>query len=363
MDTLTTLQTSTRIIWAIARKDMVDAIKNKTILTVLVTVAFVVLMYRALPYLEDEQPALLLHDAGDSVLTAQLETSPNLRLYTYGSPERVEDLVPETDSPEIGLIFPKGLDQQIQEGRPVRLDGYVAYWIPEDQVRDLQQLVAREMASLAGRPVAIEFNVTRLYPLDPGHAAGGFMVSIAVVLVLAMIGILVVVHLMLEEKQTKTLDALRVAPVTPLQMLLGKAVTGMAYCLLGMAIVFALNGRYITNWGLALAAAFCGALLAVGLDIWLGTLFDSRQQLTMWGLVLMAILLLPPFLVILESLFPAPVIAAAHWVPTAAVAWLIRASFPPHAAAGPALLRLGYILLWTAGMYALAAWQVRRLER
>ena len=64
------IYSSLRIIWAIARKDIVDAIKNKTVLSVLGSVVFIVVMYKFLPYLDggSELPNLLLYDAGESAL-------------------------------------------------------------------------------------------------------------------------------------------------------------------------------------------------------------------------------------------------------------------------------------------------------
>jgi ABC-type multidrug transport system permease subunit len=359
------LQTSLRIIWAIALKDVVDAIKNKTILSALGSVVFTLVMYKYLPYLSggDELPNLLLFDAGNSALAAQLEGSPHFKLLTYDSQEHMLRALTRADYLELGLVFPAGLDERLQKGETVALDGYAAYWIQEERVQGLRQTVEDEIAFLAKRPVTIEVNGHKLYPQDPDEAGSGFMVSIAAVLVLTMIGVLIVVHLMLEEKQAKTIDALLVAPITPLHMLLGKAVTGMVYCLAGIAAVFALNPAYITNWGLALGGAFCGALFTVGLGLCLGTFFESRQQLTLWGFVLMSVLLLPAFLAIEPDLLPAAAIGIARWVPTSAIAWLVRASFPPHVPAGQTLLHLGYVLAWAVAAYALAAWRMNKLER
>jgi ABC-2 type transport system permease protein len=178
-----------------------------------------------------------------------------------------------------------------------------------------------------------------------------------------MLGMLVVVHLMIEEKQTQTLDALMVSPASPLQMLLGKAVTGVVYCTIGIVAVYAINGAYITRWDLALCAGVCGAFFTVGLGLLLGTLFESRQQLTLWGFLLMNVLLLPMFLVIMDDLLPPSAVTIMQWVPTSVIAWTVRASFSPRAPARQVLLRFGYVLAWAAAVYMLGAWRVRRLER
>jgi ABC-2 type transport system permease protein len=360
-----------RIIWAIARKDIVDAVKNKTVLTVLGSVAFTVAMYKFLPYLDrgEELPNLLLYDAGGSDLAAQLEESPQLRLYVYDRREQMQRAVTRADDLDLGLVFPADLDRRLEAGETVKLNGYAAYWIDEAEIKALRQVVEDELSfyvgsvGVSGASVEIKTEMKRLYPMDPTTPGSGFMVSVAIVLVLTMLGALVVVHLMIEEKQTQTLDALMVSPASPLQMLLGKAVTGLVYCMFGVVAVYLLNAAYIVRWDLALFAGACGALFTVGLGLLLGTVFDSRQQLTLWGFLLMNLLLLPMFLVIMDDVLPASAVTVMHWVPTAVIAWLVRASFLPRPPGGQVLLRLAYVLAWAAAIYALGAWRVRRLER
>jgi ABC-2 type transport system permease protein len=359
------LTTNLRIIWAIALKDLVDAIKNKTILSALGSVVFIIVMYKYMPYLEgrDELPNLLLYDAGESALAMELEDSPSLRLYTYDTRERMLDLLSRGDTPELGLVFPADLDQRIRDGEDIELDGYVAYWIQGQHVDELVAIAEEEIGYLAKRPVRIRVDDRRIYPQDPDEAGSGFLVSIAAVLVLAMTGVLVVVHLMLEEKQTKTIDALRVSPAGPIHMLLGKAVVGMVYCLIGVCAVYALNAEYITHWNLALLTALSGAVLTVGLGLLLGTLFDSRQQLVIWGFLIMNVLLVPAFLVDMSDLLPKTAIQLFRWVPTSAIAWLVRASFPASIPVGRTMRHLGLVLGSALIVYALAAWRMRELER
>jgi ABC-type Na+ efflux pump permease subunit len=293
----------------------------------------------------------------------ELEESPQLKLYTLDSQERLVRAVTRADNFELGLVFPADLDRRIEAGEAVELEGYAAYWIDEAKIEELRRLFEDEITFYAGTPVTVAADLERLYPQDPAVPSSGFMVSMAIVLVLTMLGVLVVVHLMLEEKQEQTLDALMVSPASPLQMILGKAVTGVVYCTIGVIAVYALNAPYIVNWGLALCAGLCGSLFTVGLGLLLGTIFETRQQLTLWGFLLMNVLLLPMFLVIMDDLLPAAAVKVMRAVPTSVIAWLVRASFPPRTSVGQTLARLGYLLAWAAVAFALGAWRVRRLER
>jgi len=359
------IQASARIVWAIFCKDLVDAIKNKTILSGLASVVFVVLIYKFEPMLTagDQLPNLLLYDAGASALAIELEDSPSLRVFTYDTFEAMRRALVRADRREIGLALPAGLDRAVDAGETIRLTAYAAYWQPEDTLAALVLLVEDELAHYAGTEVQVTLDPDRVYPADPGVAGSGFMVSIAVVLVVSMGGVLTIAHLMLEEKQTRTLDALRVSPAGPGPLLLGKALVGLVYCLVGVGAVLALNANYIVRWDVALLAAAVGGALGAGLGTLLGSVCETRQQVTLYGFLFMSVLLLPPFLIVMDDLIPGPAIDVIRWLPTSAVAYLVRASFAPTLALGPALARVGAAAGWTALLVALAARRVRRLDR
>jgi hypothetical protein len=94
-----------RIVWAIAAKDIVDAVKNKMTLSVVLVVLFMIAYYRFLPVLEGgaELPNVLVYDAGESSLVTALEDSSRLKLYTYPSQEKMEFYLTKGDVPAKGL--------------------------------------------------------------------------------------------------------------------------------------------------------------------------------------------------------------------------------------------------------------------
>ena len=67
-----------RIVWAITSKDLIDALKNKNIITLLITCVLVVIMYRYLPALtmENGPPALLVYDQAESEFATALWGAP-----------------------------------------------------------------------------------------------------------------------------------------------------------------------------------------------------------------------------------------------------------------------------------------------
>ena len=91
--------------------------------------------------------------------------------------------------------------------------------------------------------------------------------------------LLLIPHLMLEEKQTKTLDALLTSPASPGQVVLGKALAGFFYILVIGGLALALFSLYIVHWGLALAAFLGYALLAIGLGLAVGSFIKSAETI------------------------------------------------------------------------------------
>jgi hypothetical protein len=72
----TSFSQNIRIIMAITGKDILDAIRNKTILSTLITMLFIVIAYKILPtFTGTDTPLVFLYDADHSVYTPALENS------------------------------------------------------------------------------------------------------------------------------------------------------------------------------------------------------------------------------------------------------------------------------------------------
>jgi ABC-type Na+ efflux pump permease subunit len=173
------------------------------------------------------------------------------------------------------------------------------------------------------------------------------LAALSVVFTIGMVGTTLVPNIILEEKHTKTMDALLVSPASPSQVVLGKAVTGLFYCLTAAAVAFVLNLTLVNLWGLAVLAAVLGSLFTVALGLLLGSAIVNRGQLTLWAWILLAPLLGAPLLTILVDVLPRSLISALGWIPTVALSRLLRLSFldcAPLAQVGP---ELALVVGWT----------------
>ena len=356
---------SLRIVWAIMAKDITDAIKNRTTLAALLTTLFMVIIYRYLPALSggDELPNVLVYDASNSSLGAALGDSLQLRVYhKYPSRERMERDLVDGNVPELGLVIPPGFDRAPEDGSPPELQGYVMHWVSQSDAIELEGLVEREISELGEQPVSINLEGNTVYT-RPDSLGYPFLTSVALVYVATMIGLTMVPHLMIDEKRNKTLDALLLSPASSIQITLGKALTGLFYTLASMGIVFAFNYPLVTNWALAFVATICGSALGVALGLLLGSVFDTRQQITLWTWVVIVPLLLPVFLSAMTELLPAGVVPVIHWIPTVALTRAFRLSFSDTAPLGQFAPELALVLGCVILVGAAVAWLMRRSDR
>ena len=357
-------RTDIRIILAITAKDIVDAIKNKTTLTVLISSLFMVALYRAMPYLEgrDEPPVIFVYDAGKSAVIRGLDDSQWVRLYTPSTKDSMLSLVRAGDRPELGLELPADFDQRLRSDGAIEIQGYVVQWVGEADAAELKALVEDELSALAGNPVSINIEGNRLYT-EKDSAGRPFLNAFGMMYAVTMTGIIMIPHLMFDEKKTRTMDALLVSPAGHSHIVAGKALTGVFYCLIGASIAFAANVDLITHWWLAAAMALCGSLFSVSLGLLLGITLENQQQLMMVGWVILVPLLLPVFLSIMNDIIPRLALDIISWIPTAALVNGLRVSFGRRAPLAAFAREMGLLLAYSALILGAVGAVLRRSDR
>jgi ABC-2 type transport system permease protein len=342
-----------RIIWAIASKDMLDAVKSKTTLSILLSALFVVVIYQVLPKWErgSDLPTVLVYDAGASDLLATLKRSPNLDVYTgYSSQDQLERKLVAGDIPELALTIPPTFDQFLESGEPLLLQGYVQHWVSDSDAALLKAEAEGEITRLAGRPVTIDLEGNLVYP-SPDSGGRSFLTSLAILVSVTMIGAGLAPHLMVEEKQTRTLDALMVSPARSSDLVIANTV------------VLVVNANLVLHWGLAVAAVLLSSLFAVSLGLLLGSVVGAKPVLPIWLMMAFILCLLPLFLAPMKDLLPAAANTILAWVPTVTLARVLRASFSRDLASMAFSLELLVVAACTAAILAGVAWTVRRSDR
>ena len=357
---------SIRIIWAIALKDIVDAIKNKTTVTIMLGTALLMLSSQALPFLLQFQdlPKAHAYDPGESVnIEALAEERSAFRVYRLPSVQDLMSDLVEAPDVRLGLVIPDDFDQLAISGEQIVIQGFIVHWASQDQVNDLVPFFESQFSEQVGVQVKIQVEGNGVYPQPD---SGGFltMIPLALVLVIITLGIILAPFLMIEEKETHTIEALLVSPASYTQVVAGKAIAGLFYCLAAAAVILLVNHGLIVHWSIVLLTVICGSLFAVSLGLFIGTLVDNPTNMNLWGGLLIAVLMVPMFLsTTVGASFPPVIQAMLPWLPSVAMTNLMRLSFAENIFPVPILLNLGILAGFTLLLLALVVWRVRQMDR
>jgi ABC-2 type transport system permease protein len=356
-----------RIIWAIAAKDITDAIKNKTIISVVLGMAMMMLSTLAFPFLLglSAAPRAVVYDAGKpadgtSPLISAMAEDGTYRLTEVESEQALETVLLDLNAKVLGLVIPADLAQAVESGEEVAFEGYVV-WARRSAAGELASEMEAYLETILQRPVYVDTGGNILYPPAGGTGSQG-MTAAVLALILVTTGGFLVPYLIFEEKQTHTMDALLVSPASASDIVVGKAVAGIVYCLVAMAVVLAFNYANVVSWGVVALAVLVGAFLAVGVGLLMGSMFETAQQVGAWSIIPIMGLMAPIMLATLGGLPPA-LESVLAWMPTISLGNLFLLSFSGSATLAQALPDLALVLAWTLPLYAAVIWIVRRSDR
>jgi ABC-2 type transport system permease protein len=358
------LGTKLRITWAVAAKDISEAIRNKTILGVIASAAFLMVVYRFLPALQSDDvlPTAAIYDAGSSTLVAGLQNLTGLEVRMMASQEQMAEYLGNLDTVALGLSVPSDLDMSLLSGGQVVLDGYTIHWATESEAGHIRDFFESRLSQLAGTLIGIETAENSVFTREDSRGFA-FLASVSVVLAILFLGLLVSPQLMVEERQARTLDILLVSPASPGQLVIGKALAGLFFSLAAAGVALLINSFIVVHWGLAVLTAICGSLFAVSLGLLLGSLIKVRQQIQVFTWVLFVPLVIPAFLTLISDRLPSVLSTGLQWVPTVALANAFRVSFSESATLASFAPELGIVLGYSVVILAIMAWIVRRSDR
>ena len=359
------LRESTRITLAIAAKDIADAIKNKTTLSIMLGVAVMMLSGLALPLLLGLRriPTAVVYDPAKSTLIRGLTARSEFRLRLAASQEDLESTVAGSPELMLGIVIPAGFQQAEGSGGEIEMDGYFTHWANPDKVAGLVAFFEEELSRASWQTVRINVEGHALYPSsDLGLQPS--LLAMNLTILLLVVGLALVPHLLIEEKETHTFDALLVSPARFSQVVAGKALAGMFYCLCAAVVVFLFSTRWIVHWEIAALAFLLGAVFAVAVGLLMGILSENPTTINLWMGLLLLLLVVPMLLVELASAkLPALVQAILPWTPSVAMAKLVGFSMVGAVPAADIWSNAGILAVESLVVYALVVWRVRRSDR
>jgi ABC-2 type transport system permease protein len=289
----------------IAAKDLVDAIRNYRLLAIILfPIGFSVLF----GFLWGNTPTttgIVAYDPGGSRLVESLTALDGWSLWAVASEAEVESTVIEKQA-LAGIILPADFDARLAAGErpPLKLILNGA----QERRANARRLVIDLILAQSRQPLPVDwFESTINSPAPgagtaptagPGSALRGLPLQAYLLVMwsmmgIAMVGMYMVPTLLVEEKERKTLDAVLVAPVSYVDLIVGKALVGVVYAVLSAGLVFVLNPSVRVDSILALIGiGLLSALFATLIGLWFGGMVDNTQSLNTWsGFPLLAFLL------------------------------------------------------------------------
>ncbi len=353
------------IIWTIASKDILDAIKNRMIISQIVAVTLILLTVKALSWaIQPPYTPIMIFDPGNSSLTQALDDSPDFSVQRAVSLEELQGVIGNMGfglGPELGIEVSSNYDQDLDSKNNLEINGYVS-WANRTKASRLKAEFESAFLVVTGQPIIVNLEGHIISPPTEIGLLGGIITVFAVTIVLLM-GVILVPTLMLEEKQTRTMEALLVSPASINQVVIGKAIAGFFYILVTAAIVYIIYWTGVVNWGLTLLFVLGSGLFSVGLGLLLGLIFKNQQEMTGWLSLTIVVISGSIFVVLIGLEMPAWLDTLIHWLPSVALAKIFWASFSTQAQIAQVLRNLGIVLVTSGILYGFVIWQVRRLDR
>jgi hypothetical protein len=114
------------IIWTIAAKDIVDALRNRLVISLIIMLSLALLMPKLLPlFFEQPQMVLPVYNKGEARLLAKLKNAPDISVQKLASEQELKLALCGAIYPEIGLMLPPNFDTVTPAGEAIKLQGTV----------------------------------------------------------------------------------------------------------------------------------------------------------------------------------------------------------------------------------------------
>jgi hypothetical protein len=320
------------IIITITWKDIVDALNNKIILSMILGLGFMLLIPKGMSWIiVPPDIAIVVYDRSNLSLTTVLDSSPLYRVQQAASITELEQIISSLGfglGAEVGLVIPANFDQILKA---------------RNNITKLKTELEDQFNILLDYPVQVNFTGNFVYPPADSSLMLGIL-TITLITVMLSIGISLVPFLLFEEKQTKTIDALLVSPAGINQIIIGKALAGFFY---GLASLFVLGI----------------GLFSVALGLVLGSFFERQQEVAGLIALLLVLFIGAMLIVMLDLQVPKLIEAIVPMIPSVALGKLFSAAFSAEPPLAKTIWNLGLVLVISFLLYIVVIWKIRRLDR
>lgn len=360
--------------FAIAWKDFLDALRNaRLLIIILMPVGFSVLygyIFRDTP----NSLELVVYSPDSTSFVDQLTDMEGLSLYVVDSAEGVPQTL-ESESAALGVVLPEDFDAELRAGTRPR----VTFIYPEDleSSRGAQRVVLQVFELISGRDPVVQLDLQPLHPplaSEPTQDDDGdissllqdidiltFFVILWVMMGVTMNGSFLVPTLVVEEKEKRTLEAMLVTPASYLDVVGGKILVGMLYCLLTSFVVMALNQGFVGDIGASVLIVVLASSCLTLIGLLIGSVIDNLTALNTWASFIMLPLLLPGLLAALPLNLPGALQTVFRAIPTYNIVRGLALSLTGRG--GEVWLSAAILAVEAVVLLVAVFWFIRRRER
>ena len=346
-----------RIIWAIARKDITNSLKNLVLLSVALGVIVLVGSSQIGVLLQELSGYYIvyIYDTSSHNLAYSPRIPSTLRLSTVASDEELNRRLVYSPGPALGI---KITDDNLQS---LIVDAFYAHWTDQNEANNIAAITKQFLQLELAVEVSVQLSDDPVYPKSMTNPMVNSMSIMLIIALFAFCGSLVTT-LIVEEKRRKTLDVLMVSPASVIDIIGGKAVAGMFYGVLTSCVTVLLFNPYIIHWGIAVIVSLAGSMLAVVIGLFLGIFLNSYRSMNIYSAGMMFLLFLPLVFELLGMNATESFELLLQLFPIPALMDLTRMMYINSIQSDLLLLSIGVLILWIAGIGFSATWLVTRIN-
>lgn len=351
-----------RLIWAIARKDLVEIITNTQFIVIGLLPVIVFLLYRLMVVGVNNSSILdiAVYDRGASRLVAAMRENPDIELHVVTSEAALQEQI--NQGPMSGLQIPATFDADVAAG----LHPELKIWLNPARGMNLetavwQHSIETEIRQLSQQtlPADIEWTDLRNEAFPNDMALNSFLLIITLTMIFFLSGTNLVALLITEEKEKQMGTVLINSPASPYHIVLGKALAGSISIIAVLALVVLLNGGLTGNWPLVLLYLAITLPITLSISTLTGSLAQSSKQCNSWLGLTMILLLAPAWFSTLMEL-PEPFATIFSVMPTRFLVSGLDEALSGSEVTAASNVNLAGWLAFAVVMVGLTLWRLRQ---
>jgi ABC-2 type transport system permease protein len=299
-----------RSVLAIARKDALDAVLNKATLVMLLTPFFLALVFLLIDVLlSNHTTNVMVYNPGKSAIEQIVDhQSSGIKVTYVNSPDQVTAAFgpngsKKDSSYELGLIVPPNFDADLRARQHPQLTIYIN---GSDMSNEQSQLLLNALNNYTRSVVNPQTPATIMQATinPPSSAANPFQDVSQIYAVAALLGSLVVgaglvPHLLVEEKERKTLRMLMASPASFADVIVAKLLVGLFYQFLLALLAVAITGGFGIGGQIPMLLLFIllGSFFSVSAGLLIGSFVNTTGAASASCGVMSFLYVLPLFFV------------------------------------------------------------------